>query len=275
MSSPAVSQNVLLSSVVPEFDPLKDDIGMWVNVVEANADAFGWSDRVIKYQALQKLRNTAKVWYDSLQKNETKWTTWKWKQWRNKLLDTFQTSRNMYNMLKELVQVKPSEGQSLYEFYFQQKDRIDRLRLNFSDKDIIAIIVGAIGDKNIATIAETGNFRYCDDLASFLHGKTFCSSDQNNNITKPSVKHNVNTLNVVRPTSSNFNYTEKKLDSSHSVDPSNNINRNTLSCFRCGEVGHKKTNCNHSDTVTCNFCKRIGHLELACRTKSNQTKTKV
>lgn len=54
--------------MIPEFDPLIDDIQMWINVVEANARAFGWSDRVIKYQALQKLRNTAKTWYDSLQK---------------------------------------------------------------------------------------------------------------------------------------------------------------------------------------------------------------
>lgn len=57
-ASPAVSQNVILSSVIPEFDPLVDDIEMWINVVEANARAFSWSDRVLQYQALQKLRNT-------------------------------------------------------------------------------------------------------------------------------------------------------------------------------------------------------------------------
>lgn len=71
-ASPTVSQNVIVSSVIPEFDPLVDDIEMWINVVEANARAFSWSDRVLQYQALQKLRNTAKTWYDSLQKNMTR-----------------------------------------------------------------------------------------------------------------------------------------------------------------------------------------------------------
>lgn len=88
-ASPAVSQSIILSSVIPDFDPLVDDIEMWINVVEANARAFRWSDRVLQYQALQKLRNTAKTWYESLQKNKTRWTTWKWKDWRNTLLDTF------------------------------------------------------------------------------------------------------------------------------------------------------------------------------------------
>lgn len=165
--SATVSQNVLLSSVIPEFDPLVDDIHMWVNVVDANARAFEWSDKVTKYQALQKLRNTAKTWYDSLQRNETMWTTWKWKHWRNKMLDTFQVSRNMHSLLVELINVKPVEGQSLYEFYFQQKGRIDRLRLAFKEKDVISIIVGSIGDKSICTAAEAGNFKYCDELASF------------------------------------------------------------------------------------------------------------
>lgn len=69
---------------------------MWINVVEANARAFSWSDRVLQYQALQKLQNTAKTWYDSLQKNKTRWTTWKWKEWRSTLLETFQIKRNMF-----------------------------------------------------------------------------------------------------------------------------------------------------------------------------------
>lgn len=46
-----MSQNVVLSSVIPEFDPLVDSVDMWINVVEANSRAFGWSDNMIKYQA--------------------------------------------------------------------------------------------------------------------------------------------------------------------------------------------------------------------------------
>lgn len=84
----------------------------------------------------------------------------------------------MYSLLKDLIQTKPTDGQSLYEFYFQQKGKIDKMRLAFSEQDIISVIVGSIGDKNISTAAEAGNFKYCDDLASFLHGKIHSEPEQ-------------------------------------------------------------------------------------------------
>lgn len=262
-ASPAVSQNVILSSVIPEFDPLVDDIEMWINVVEANARAFRWPDRVLQYQALQKLRNTAKTWYDSLQKNKTQWTTWKWKDWRYTLLDTFQIKRNMYNLLKDLVQTKPADGQSLYEFYFVQKGKIDKMRVSFSEQDIISIIVGSIGDKNILTAADAGNFKYCDELASFLHGKTYVDPEQKS-VQKYNNFHNRN--------STRFNNVDKKIDGSVNSNgaPAQTLNSNAgtnITCFRCGEPGHKKTSCSQKDNVKCNSCGKFGHLELACRSK--------
>ncbi|CAH2208238.1 jg19762, partial [Pararge aegeria aegeria] len=138
-------------SVTP-IEPAGRD--MWINVVESNARAFGWSDNMTKYQALQKLRKTAKIWLDSLQKYETSWTKWKWRQWRDTLSDTFRVSRNMFNSLKELIDTNPSLNQSLYELYFEQKSKIDRLQLGFRHCDIISIIVGSIGDVNISVAAE-------------------------------------------------------------------------------------------------------------------------
>lgn len=263
-ASLTVNQNVVVSSVIPEFDPLVDDIQMWINVVEANARAFRWSDRIIKYQALQKLRNTAKTWYDSLQKNKTSWTTWKWKDWRDTLLDTFQIKRNMYSLLKELVQSKPVDGQSLYEFYFQQKGKIDKMRLSFSEQDIISVIVGTIGDTNISTAAEAGSFKYCDDLASFLHGRIHVEPD-NKPTPKQSSVHNKN------PNRLHYSQSERKPDGStngsSSISYPITANSANISCFRCGETGHKKFNCNQKDNVKCNSCNKFGHLELACRSK--------
>lgn len=110
------------------------------------------------------------------------------KDWRNMLLDTFEIKRNVYNMGKELMQVRPTEGQSLYKFYFQQKDRIDKLRLAFSKQDIISIIVKSVEDKNITTAADARNFRYCDELASFLYNKIY-TSDNSKISQKTSFKH--------------------------------------------------------------------------------------
>ncbi|XP_053619325.2 uncharacterized protein LOC128680304, partial [Plodia interpunctella] len=252
--SPTVRHNVITSSVIPEFDPLVDDIYMWTNVVEANARTFGWSDKEIKYQALQKLKNTAKLWYDSLQKNRTSWTSWKWKDWRIILIETFETKRNMYCMLKELMEVKPKDGQSLYEFYFQQKSKIDRLRLAFSERDIISIIVGSIGDEHISTAADAGSFRGCDDLASFLHNKI----------------HTPNELKVVSKSSSNTKqqFSRFKSDNTSKPDVSNNVSSTfKITCFTCGEPGHKRADCKHKD-VKCSNCNKIGHLETICRLKN-------
>lgn len=255
--------------MVPEFDPLVDNITMWLNVVEANARAFGWSDRVLQYQALQKLRNTAKTWYDSLQKNKTRWTTWNWEDWRNTLLDTFRTKRNMFSLLKDLIQTKPSDGQSLYEFYFQQKGKIDKLRLDFSEQDIISVIVGSIGDKNISTAAEAGNFRYCDELASFLHGKIHCEPEQRP-VHKQNNQHNKNFAR------SSFSNNDRKPECSNSnASSSSQPVSASITCFRCGEAGHKKTTCTQKDNVKCNLCSRYGHLELACRSKSKPKSEKV
>lgn len=259
-----VSQNVILSSVIPEFDPLVDNIDMWLNVVDANSRAFGWADNMIKYQALQKLRNTAKTWLDSLQKNDTNWTTWEWKQWRDTLSDTFQINRNMYSLIKQLIEAKPGPNQSLYEFFFEQKGRIDKLQLGFRSRDIISIIVGTIGDSNISTAADAGNFRYCDELASFLHGKVNTVQDRqifqrNNVVNKPYVRQaNAGHFSNDRPESSTKTDTLANTSNAHTSN---------VSCFRCGESGHKRNLCPVKDNIRCNSCNRTGHLEAACKSK--------
>lgn len=263
--SPTVSQNVVLSSVIPEFDPLVDDVDMWINVLEANARAFGWSDSMIKYQGLQKLRNTAKTWLDSLQKNETSWTSWRWKHWRERLSNTFQTKRNMYTLLKQLVETKPCPNQSLYEFYFQQKGKIDRLQLRFKDRDIVSVIVGSIGDPNIITAAEAGNFPHCDDLASFLHSKTYTVPEKTQVSKNFSMSKSVPTKQT-QPFQSNVHKSDIKVEPGSSTG--NNSTYFSPSCFRCGEVGHRRNNCSLKDDIQCSSCNKRGHLEKACRSKS-------
>lgn len=253
-STGTVSQNVILASVIPEFDPLVDNVNMWINVVEANAHAFGWSDQMMIYQALQKLRNTAKTWYDSLQKNHTSWTAWKWQEWRATLLETFQIKRNMHSMLKTLIEMKPYDGQSLYEFYFQQKNQIDRLGLQFSEQDIISIVVGSIGDTNIITAAEAGNFRHSDDLASLLHGRIHTAIESNKtNKNNPLL---LGKQHASRTFSTNSAYKPRPVSTSL---------RPQINCYRCGEAGHRRVDCSMNDTVRCNKCNILGHMEAACR----------
>lgn len=193
--TPTVSStnNFTLNNIIPEFDPLKDDINAWLSIIQSYSQTFAWSDEMIRYQALNKLKGSAKVWYDSLLRTENQWPSWIWRDWKDKLASSFQIRRNMFELLKEIIDKKPSENQSLYEFYFDQKCKIDRLSLGFSEQDIISIIIGNIGDSSLGASVEASNFVTCDSLASFLHGRIYKSkiskqtsmNIRDNNINKP------------------------------------------------------------------------------------------
>ena len=82
-----VSNNysTVLQNIIPDFDPLKDNINAWLNVIKSYAESLSWSDETIRYQALNKLNGSAKIWYDSLLRNNNKWPLWKWRDWESKL----------------------------------------------------------------------------------------------------------------------------------------------------------------------------------------------
>lgn len=128
-----VSTNAPLHNMIPYFDPLTDDVMSWLKVIESHASTFSWTDSMTRYQALNKLKGSAKVWYDSLLRSNHTWTAWVWKDWMERLSNTFRVKRNMFDLLKNIIDCKPVENQSLYDFFFEQKSKIDSLCLNFSE----------------------------------------------------------------------------------------------------------------------------------------------
>lgn len=77
--------------MIPEFDPLTDDIIAWLNIIQSYATTFDWTDETIRFQALDKLKGSGKVWYDSLLHTDSQWPTWKWSDWNRHLANSFQT----------------------------------------------------------------------------------------------------------------------------------------------------------------------------------------
>lgn len=263
-----------LNSIIPEFDPLKDDINAWLNIIKSYAKTFTWSDEMIRYQALNKLRGSAKVWYDSLLRTDNQWPSWKWNDWKAKLSSSFQIRRNMYELLKEIIEKKPTENQSLYEFYFDQKCKIDRLNLNFSEQDIISIIIGNIGENNLGASLEASNFRSCDSLASFLHSRVYKSKNSKVPITTQIKSIPLNN----QPVASNSLPTTSTAASSSSSSSNQDANqtqasgqvqgRKPLKCYTCGG-NHKRNQC---DQNKCTFCGKRGHVEAVCYQKQNAVK---
>lgn len=104
---------------------------------------------------------------------------------------------------------------------------------------VICIIVGSIGDPNMDPAADVGSFRYCDELTSFLHGKTYTiSSVPDKNITQKPI---IRALRIQEPN------TQSTLDNKSDIiriqHPTNNtIGLNKITGYRCGEIDHKKIN---------------------------------
>lgn len=270
-----VSTNtVTLHNMIPDFDPLKDNVVSWLQIIESYAATFSWTDNMIRYQALNKLKGSAKVWYESLLRNDLTWTTWVWENWKRKISQTFRVKRNMFELLKDIVERKPCENQSLYDFFFEQKSRIDSLCLNFSDFDIISIILGNIGDNNITASVEASNFESCDSLAGFLHSRVYKSKNTkqpfvNNSLNVRDNNNNNKVLSQSTNTVSQTSITTNLPSTSTSQNNSNQTqNRKTIGCYTCGG-NHKRINCN----VKCEFCGKRGHSTTMCYYKKNSKET--
>lgn len=273
------STNALtLNNIIPEFDPLRDDINAWLNIIQSYASTFAWSDETIRYQALNKLKGSAKVWYDSLLRTDQLWPSWKWSNWKEKLSSSFQIRRNMFELLKEIIEKRPVENQSLYEFYFEQKCKIDRLNLNFSEQDIISIVIGNIGDSNIGASIETSNFRTCDDLASFLHSRTYKSKFVKQISTSSSREHqskinqnqssNNQGQSSAPPLTSSASGTGSSGPLASNTESGPSQPRKLIKCYICGG-NHKRIQC---EANKCNYCGKKGHTEAICYHKKNGVK---
>lgn len=275
--TPTVSStnNFTLNNIIPEFDPLKDDINAWLSIIQSYSQTFAWSDEMIRYQALNKLKGSAKVWYDSLLRTENQWPSWIWRDWKDKLASSFQIRRNMFELLKEIIDKKPSENQSLYEFYFDQKCKIDRLSLGFSEQDIISIIIGNIGDSSLGASVEASNFVTCDSLASFLHGRIYKSkiskqtsmNIRDNNINKPNslpVTQTPTPTSSTLPTATNSN---QHVPTKHESNQTQY--RKPIKCYLCGG-NHKRNQC---ESNKCEYCGKRGHSEAVCYHKQNALKS--
>lgn len=262
------TNSVTLHNIIPDFDPLKDNVWSWLNVIDSYASTFSWNDHMIRYQALNKLKGSAKIWYESLLRNNHAWTTWLWKDWKEKIANTFTISRNMFELLKDIIDRKPIDNQSLYDFFFEQKSRIDSLCLNFSEHDIISIILGNIGDSNITASVEASNFKSCDSLAGFLHSrvhkpKTIKQSTSTNNTRDTSTK-------LPQPATSVSSQNVPANVNVPSTSTGQTQSRKPLECYTCGG-NHKRIHC----SIKCEFCRKRGHTEATCYHKKNSKVEKV
>lgn len=193
-----------------------------------------------------------------------------------KLSSSFQIRRNMFELLKDIIDKKPAENQSLYEFYFDQKCKIDRLSLEFSEQDIISIIIGNIGDSSIGASIEASNFVTCDSLASFLHGRTYKSKipKQMGTNVRDNPNRTMSHIPATQVASSTSSSSPAASVSGQQVpinkqDSIQIQNRRQIKCYLCGG-NHKRNQC---ESNKCDYCGKRGHLEAVCYHKQSALKS--
>lgn len=193
-----------------------------------------------------------------------------------KLSSSFQIRRNMFELLKDIIDKKPAENQSLYEFYFDQKCKIDRFSLEFSEQDIISIIIGNIGDSSIGASIEASNFVTCDSLASFLHGRTYKSKipKQMGTNVRDNPNRTISHIPATQVASSTSSSSPAASVSGQQVpinkqDSIQIQNRRQIKCYLCGG-NHKRNQC---ESNKCDYCGKRGHLEAVCYHKQSALKS--
>uniref|UniRef100_A0A6P7GVX8 Uncharacterized protein LOC114343547 n=1 Tax=Diabrotica virgifera virgifera TaxID=50390 RepID=A0A6P7GVX8_DIAVI len=131
---------------IPDFDPLISHVDQWIEILEHNARIYSWTDSFIVYQAISKLRGTAETWYKSFIENEPNWSKFLWSEWKTIFQETFQSSKNTYDIFMDIANHKPRVGESLYAFHFEHLAKINKLRVNFTNTEKVSLILGAIND---------------------------------------------------------------------------------------------------------------------------------
>jgi hypothetical protein len=102
-----------------------------------------------------------------------------WDQWRENFLATFKIKRNLFDVMREMMDCEPDQFETLYEYCFQKVALINRLKIPMNGEDQVSLITGAIQDEHLKFPIEASGITDPNVLA--MHFKTL---DKKNRFTK-------------------------------------------------------------------------------------------
>lgn len=245
LSGSTTSQGVGIhaaQNVIPDFDPhgRTQTMREWLAKIDESAHVYGWSERQTIFYALPKLRGLAKRWYDGL--TSVKYT---WAEWRDKLIEAFPCESNYADILSEMLARKTRGNETLEEYYYDKIMLINRCEL--SGKKAVDCLTQGIYDPNIRMNVQGANLQ--DPECVLRHFRNITSR----------------LPYLSRPVNQKQQPSEQSIR--RNVDTSSNkqsVAANVLTCFNCGEVGHRVSRCTKT-VIKCSKCGRFGHEESNCK----------
>ena len=101
--------------LIPEFNPLTDNVSHWLSIIDEYAQMYHWYNRTVSHLALGKLRGPANVWYQSLPTR-----IFNWQEWKDMLLDHFQPKHDLTKAMTLMLEYKPKSLTNLNEYVFEK-----------------------------------------------------------------------------------------------------------------------------------------------------------
>lgn len=227
--------------LIPAYDPVKEEssIENWVRRVDELAEQFAWDDRCIMRLVATRLCGHARQWYDTRTR-----TTVTWGETKVALMAQFRRAMPFSRLLREAVLYEAQPGQTLGDYCFQKTDKIRRLDINLSEEKIIDMVIDGVPDKGIARTMRVAKYADANELYAAMRAIGTMPANEDKKIQR----------RVQQPLASS----------------STGEARHVAKCFKCGQLGHKKTECPRIE-LRCHRCKKLGHRAQECQQKEVNT----
>ncbi|CAK9816325.1 hypothetical protein ANTPLA_LOCUS8957 [Anthophora plagiata] len=259
------SHNFLNEKFLPEFDPAAENLSAseWIAKINDCGVVYEWDDKVKLYLSGCKLRGNAKRWYDGLTHSLLNWEVFS-----HALITQFPGEGSFGRLFNDAAAYKSKPGQDLQEYCFNKLGKINKLKLDIPEHQVVDLIAHDIHDEAIRTAVLTAKLGTVAKLNQML--SIFTASGKS--------KENKEGKETKDPNSSR----DSKQAISKQASARGPINRDSKAlqlCHACKKPGHFKRDCPEraergvqgSDVnksvkaaVRCTYCNNIGHGEEKC-----------